>query len=159
MINNIILLITAILATIQVMRGRNVLNKGQIIDLYLIYFLVGGVGVIGGLGFIGHVFFPNQVALMIGWPLGSPFQLEVGFHDGAWALLGFLCLYFRGNFWIATAIGWSFFMLGATYGHIKQTIVYGNFEPYNFGIILPDFLVPLILLTLLVLKYRNHSIK
>lgn len=158
MINNLILLITAILATIHITIKRKVLNKGQIIDLYLLYFLVGGVGIIGGIGFIGHVFYPNQVARMIGWPLGSPFQLEVGFHDGAWALLGFLCLYFRGNFWTATAIGWSFFMLGATYGHIKQTIVHGNFEPYNYGIILPDFLVPLILLTLLVLKYRNQSV-
>lgn len=153
MINNLILLITGILATIHFMIKRKVLNKEQVVDLYFLYFLVGGVGVIGAIGFIGHVFFADQVAEMIGWPIGSPFQLEVGFHDGAWALLGFLCIYFRGDFWIATSIGWSFFMLGATYGHIKQTLVHGNFESYNFGIILPDLLVPVILLALLLLKY------
>lgn len=157
MINNLILLLTAIIVTIHIMIKRKILNKGQIIDLYLLYFLVGGVGIIGGIGFIGHVFFANEVARMIGWPTGSPFQFEVGCHDGAWALLGFLCLYYRDNFWTATAVGWSFFLLGATYGHIKQTIVSGNFEPYNYGMILPDFLVPVILLMLIVMRHRNQA--
>ncbi len=157
MINNVILLITAILATLHVILRRKTLTKKATIDLYFLYFLVGGVGVIGAIGFIGHVFFANDVARMIGWPVGSPFQFEVGFHDGAWALLGFLCIYFRGNFWTATAIGWSFFMLGATFGHIRQTVIAGNFEPYNYGMILPDFLIPFILLTFLALRYRANK--
>lgn len=158
MFNNLILLLTFISATIHIFLKRTTLTRNQIIDLYLLYFLIGAVGIIGGMGFIGHVFFANEVDRLIGWPTGSPFQFEVGFSDGAWALLGFLCIYFRGNFWLATAIGWSFFLLGATFGHIKQTLVHGNYAPYNYGIILPDLLVPVIFLILFVLKSRlNYS--
>src|SRR5690242_10322179 len=127
MISNLILVLTVLIATIHVLLRKKSLTRAEIIDLYFLYFLVGGVGMIGGIGFIGHVFFADQIARLIGWPIGSPFQFEVGFHDGAWALLGFLCIYFRGNFWTATALGWSFFMLGATYGHIKQTVISANY--------------------------------
>ncbi len=60
----------------------------------------------------------DEAAKMIGWPAGNPFQFEVGLHDGAWGLLGFLCVFIGGGFWVATALGWSFFLLGAAYGHV-----------------------------------------
>lgn len=157
MINYLILLIAFVFATAHVLIKKHTLSKAQVIDLYLLYLLVSGVGLIGGVGFVGHVFYADDVARLIGWSTGSPFQFEVGFHDGAWALLGFLCLYFRGNFWLATAIGWSFFLLGATFGHITQTILHHDFAPYNFGMILPDFLVPVLFLILFTLKSRAQS--
>ncbi len=157
MLNNIIILLAALIATIHIFIRRNTLTKSSIINLYLLYFLVAGVGIVGGIGFIGHVFFANQIAEMIGWPTGSPFQFEVGFHDGAWALLGFLCIFIRGNFWLATGIGWSFFMFGAAYGHIREAVLNGNFAPYNTGIILPDLLIPVLLLSLLFLQHRYKS--
>jgi hypothetical protein len=78
------------------------------------------------MGFIPHVFFPDQTAESIGWPTGSPFQFEVGVHDGAWGVLGFLCIWIGGLFWLATGLGWSLFMLGATYGHIRETVIKGG---------------------------------
>ena len=93
----------------------------HVIHLLLLYALVLDVGVIGlPLGFIPHVFFADQAARLIGWPPGSPFQFEVGIHDGAWGLLGFLCLWIGGSFWLATGLGWSVFMLGATYVSLSQ---------------------------------------
>jgi hypothetical protein len=63
----------------------------RVVHILLLYALVLGVGVIGlPLGFIPHVFFPDYAAQSIGWPTGSPFQFEVGVHDGAWGVLGFL---------------------------------------------------------------------
>ena len=88
------------------------------------------------MGFIPHIFFPDQAAALIGWPPGSPFQLEVGFH--AWGLLGFLSIWIDGSFWLATGLGSSFFMLGATYGHLHQTLSSGNYAPYNFLTIFSD---------------------
>ena len=82
------------------------------------------VGVIGlPLGFIPHVFFADETARAIGWPTGSPFQFEVGVHDGACGVLGFLCIWIGGTFWLATGLGWALFMLGATYGHIRETVL------------------------------------
>jgi hypothetical protein len=94
----------------------------RVVHILLLYALVLGVGVIGlPMGFIPHVFFADQTAQSIGWPTGSPFQFEVGVHDGAWGVLGFLCIWIGGLFWVATGLGWSLFMLGATYGHVKAT--------------------------------------
>ena len=101
----------------------------RVIHILLLYALVLGVGVIGlPLGFVPHVFFPDKAAELIGWA-PSPFQLEVGFHDGAWGILGFLCIWIGGLFWLATGLGWSFFMLGATYGHIRETVMKGTMPP------------------------------
>jgi len=155
MINILILLVFVFACLLHIVIRRRTLKRTQIIDLVLIYSLVFLVGVEGTIGFISHVFFANQTAQMIGWPIGSPFQFEVGFHDGAWGLLGFFCLRWRGAFLLATGLGWSFFLLGATYGHIYQMILHGDYSPYNAGMILPDLITPIILLTLLYVKFRK----
>ena len=106
-------------------------TRDRVVQLLFLYALVFDVGVIGLLfGFIPHVFFADEAARLIGWPPGSPFQFEVGIHDGAWGLLGFLSLWIGGSFWIATGLGWSVFMLGATYGHIYQTLHEGNYAQF-----------------------------
>jgi len=130
-------------------------SRQYVVDTLLLYSLVFNVGGVGlFVGFIPHVFFPDRAAAFIGWPSGSHFQYEVGFHDGAWGILGFLSIWIRGNFWLATGIGWSFFLLGAAIGHLHDTIVNANYAPYNFLMIFVDSLIALILLTLLTLKYR-----
>ena len=55
-------------------------------------------------------------------------------------------LFFGGGFWLATAIGWSFFMFGAAWGHVQQIIVEGNYAPYNFFPVITDTLIPIWLL-------------
>jgi hypothetical protein len=126
-----------------------------IIDVFLLYSLVFNVGFLGFFfGFIPHVFFADYAAEAIGWQTGSHFQYEVGFHDGAWGILGFLCIWIRGRFWLATGIGWSFFMFGATVGHLRDTIENANYAPNNFLMIFVDGLIVAILLGLLFLRHR-----
>jgi len=130
-------------------------TKLRVVRILLLYALVLDVGVIGlPMGFIPHVFFADETAKMIGWPPGSPFQFEVGVHDGAWGVLGFLCIWIGGTFWLATGLGWSLFMLGATYGHIHQMVKHGNYAPYNFLTIFSDGFIGIWLLVLLCLYWR-----
>ncbi len=132
----------------------------RVVHILLLYALVFGVGVIGlPLGFIPHVYFADETARSIGWPPGSPFQFEVGVHDGAWGVLGFLCIWFGGLFWLATGLGWSLFMLGATYGHIREMVVEGNYAPYNFLTIFSDGFIGVWLLVLLYLYYRQGGFR
>jgi hypothetical protein len=155
MIGLIVALSSVVLPLIHLGVSSRPRTRGRVIHLLLLYALVLDVGVIGlPLGFIPHVFFPDQAAHLIGWPPGSPFQFEVGIHDGAWGLLGFLCLWIGGAFWLATGLGWSFFMLGATYGHLDQTLREGNYAPYNFLTIFSDGFIGVWLLVLLYLYYR-----
>jgi hypothetical protein len=145
-------------AIIHLLASRKPKTRQSVVDTFLLYslvFNVGGVGLI--FGFIPHVFFADYAAEAIGWATGSHFQYEVGLHDGAWGLLGILSIWIRGNFWLATGLGWSFFMLGAAYGHLHDTIVNANYAPNNFLMIFVDTLIPVILLTLLTLKYRLAS--
>jgi hypothetical protein len=129
-------------------------TRSRVIHLLLLYALVLDVGVGLFLGFIPHVFFADQAARLIGWPTGCPFEFEVGFHDGAWGLLGFLCLRIGGPFRLATGLGWSFLMFGATYIHIDQTVHEGNYAPYNFLTMFSDGFITVWLLILLYLCHR-----
>ena len=152
----IVALSSVMLPLIHLGLSRRPRTRGRVVHLLLLYALVLDVGVIGlPLGFIPHVFFPDQAAELIGWPPGSPFQLEVGFHDGAWGLLGFLCIWIGGLFWLATGLGWSFFMLGATYGHIRETVIREDYAPYNFFTMFSDGFIGIWILVLLYLYYRQ----
>ena len=128
---------------------------GRVVNVLLVYALVFQVGVVGFVfGFIPHVFFAEQTAKSIGWAPGSPFQFEVGIHDGAWGVLGFLCIWFRSGFRIATGVGWALFMLGAAVGHVYQTAVHGDIAEYNFFTIFTDGFVAIDLPILLYLDHR-----
>ena len=60
----------------------------------------------------------------------------------------------RRGFWLATAIGNSFFMFGAAWGHVRELIVEGNYAPYNLMPAFTDTFIPLYLLGLLYAYWR-----
>ena len=155
MIGIIVVVLSVLLPLLHLGLSKQPRTRSRVIHLLLLYALVLDVGVMGlFLGFIPHVFFADQAARLIGWPAGSPFQFEVGFHDGGWGLLGFLCLRIGGPFRLATGLGWLFFMSGATYIHIYHTVREGNYAPYNFLTIFSDGFVTVWLLILLYLYHR-----
>lgn len=154
MIGLAIAALSVVLPLLHLALTREPRTKARVVRVLLLYALVLDVGVFGFVfGFIPHVFFPDQAAKMIGWS-PSPFQFEVGVHDGAWGVLGFLCVWIGGLFWLATGLGWSLFMLGAAAGHIYQTVTADNYAPYNFLMIFADGFVAIWLLGLLYLHYR-----
>jgi hypothetical protein len=107
------------------------------------------VGVAGIIGATGHLLKADDVARSIGWPPGSPFQWEVGVADLGWGVLGILCPTYGSDFWLATIIVSSIFLLGAAAGHVKQMLVAKNFAPGNAGAVFAaDVLVPVFLIVL-----------
>ncbi len=155
MITVTIALLSVLLPLLHLAVSKEPRTPHNVVRLLLLYALVLDVGVIGFVfGFIPHVFFADEAARLIGWPTGSPFQFEVGIHDGAWGVLGFLCVWIGGRFWLATGLGWSLFLLGATFGHVRQTLLEGNYAPYNFLMIFSDGFVAIWLLVLLYAYYR-----
>jgi hypothetical protein len=64
-------------------------------------------------------------------------------------VLGVLCPTYGSDFWLATIIVSSIFLLGAAAGHVKQMIVAKNFAPGNAGAVFAaDVLVPVFLIVL-----------
>lgn len=134
--------------------SKRALTMKRIVEISLLSFLVITVGLGSIWASIGHSFFANQVAASIGWAPGSPFQQEVAFANLAFGVLGVLCVWIRGNFWTATVIGVSIFLLGDALGHISNIFVTGNYASGNAGAVLVlDILVPILLIGLLV-AYR-----
>jgi hypothetical protein len=129
-------------------------TKARIVELILLYQLVFNVGLVSFLSFIGFAFFPDITARYIGWPT-SPFQGELANVNLAFAVLGILCIWIRGNFWTATILGISIWLLGDALGHIHDVVWNANYAPGNAKVpLFTDIVVPIILLILLVIYQR-----
>ena len=127
-----------------------------IVSTILLSLLVIQVGLMGLLTAYAHVFRPVQTSASIGW-LTSPYEYEVGMADLTVGVLGILCLFFRDNFWLATAIANAVWMWGDAIGHVRQMVEYDNHATNNAGLFLyAEFLTPLIIL-LLVAKHRQMT--
>jgi hypothetical protein len=153
----VVLLIGALaVASLNLAFDKATRTAKRMAELYLFYLLLICVGLGGLLGFLGHVFRANAVAGGIGWPAENPFQFEVGVANLAFGVLGILCTWYRRNFWLATGLGSSIFLLGAACGHIREIIVHHNYSPYNAGAVLyvGDILVPILILVLLAIYFR-----
>jgi hypothetical protein len=110
-----------------------------------------GLGVAGGGigGFIAHFFFSDAVAEAIGWPTGSPFQLEIAFANLAIGLLGLVATGRRDGVREATVIAATTFSVGASIVHFMDILATGNLAPGNTiqniaNLVKPAFLIPLL---------------
>jgi hypothetical protein len=145
------LLLGLIVGAVNVYLDKQPRTKGRVAEIFLLWFLVITVGLASVSAFIGHTVFADATAQSIGWPAGNPFQSEVAVANLAVGILGILCYWMRGNFWIATVIGFSVWWLGDAVVHIRSIVVEANYAPNNAGVTFYlDILVPVMLITLLV---------
>jgi hypothetical protein len=111
--------------------------------------LVFSVGVGGLLAALGHTVFRDQVAESIGWPTGSPFQLEVGFANLGIGVVGVMSAWYDGRFWLATIVVVSVFLISDAAGHVVDMVRNHNFAPNNAGFLFYwDVALPALLLVL-----------
>jgi 4-amino-4-deoxy-L-arabinose transferase-like glycosyltransferase len=124
-------------------------SRERKLEIFLLYLF--GVGVAGsGIGgFFGHVFISDSVAESVGWPTGSPFQLEVGFANLAIGILGIVAMGRRDGFREATVIAVTVFGVGATFVHISDIVETGNLAPGNTLQNIGNLLKPALLIGLL----------
>jgi hypothetical protein len=131
-------------------------NGAAIASTYLVYLFVIYVGLMGLLTAYAHVFRPVQTSASIGWST-SPYEYEVGMADLTVGVLGVLCVWFRGNFWLATAIANLVWLEGDAIGHIRQMQEYNDHAANNSGIFLYlEIMIPLIIM-LLTLYHRQKT--
>jgi hypothetical protein len=129
-------------------------SRAAIAGTYLLYLLFIYIGLMGIFMAAGHVFRPVQTSASIGWA-PSPYEYEVGIADLTIGVLGILCLKFRGNFWLATAIANAVWLLGDAVGHVRQLLLYNNHAANNSGIFLVTLFIMPPLILFLVLYHRR----
>jgi hypothetical protein len=130
----------------------------RVIEIALLYLLVIGAGAAGLLAFVGHALYAASTAASIGWPPGSPFQFEIAVANLSYGVLGLLCIWVRGPFWLATGIATSISFLGCNYGHLYDAVVNNNYAPNNYGLInVFEIVWPTAVLILLVPYMRSWT--
>lgn len=132
-------------------------SGAAITGIYLLYLFFFYVGLMGLLTAYAHVFRPVETSASIGW-LTSPYEYEVGMADLTVGVLGVLCLKFRSNFWLATAIANAVWLLGDAVGHIQQMTRNHNHASNNSGIFLvTEIIMPLVILSLTFYHRRQED--
>ena len=96
------------------------LSRGRVVEVCLFYLLCIQWGFGAAFLAVPHILVPDQVAGFIGWEAGSPFQVELGFASLGLSLLGILCIWIRGWFWLAPVAAQTVFLLGAGYVHVQD---------------------------------------
>ncbi|MGC2419811.1 MAG: DUF6790 family protein [Candidatus Acidiferrales bacterium] len=157
MIFVILAVIGSVPALLHLAMQKRPRTKQRIAEVLLLYAFAFPIGLGGLVGFVGHTLRAGPVAASIGRPAGNPFQYEVAVANLAFGVLGLLCLRFRDGFWIATAIGWSVFMLGAAVVHLHQIHAGQPYAPGNAGAILYfDILAPALVVALLAIRNARN---
>ena len=104
---------------------------------------------------IPHIVTPDEIARYIEWEPGSPFQLELGFASLGTSILGILCIWFRGWFWLAPIVSRSVLSLGAAYVHILDIQATGNLSLGNAGpVLFYDIAIPVLTASLFAAHVR-----
>lgn len=135
------------------------LTSRRIVRISLLYLLSVQWGFGALFTAIPHIVVPDQIAEFIGWPSGSPFQLELGFASLGTSLLGILCIWLRGWFWLAPVVSRSVFLLGAAYVHVVDIAANENLAPGNAGpILFYDIVVPFIAIGLFIAYARLEGL-
>ena len=154
MIPLIFLAATIIGAVVHLFVSKRPRTSERVIEVFLLYFLVVGMGVTGLFAASGHLFRPDEIAEEIGWPAGNPFQREVGLANLGIGVAGVLCAWLRGGFWAATTVTASIYLFGDGIGHIIEERQ-GDHAEYNAGPILyTDFIFAIVTTALMLLWSR-----
>jgi hypothetical protein len=146
-----------VLAVAHVWLDERVVHRAQRLEVFMLYMLAVGVAGSAIGGFFAHAFLADEVADSIGWPAGSPFQLEVAFANLALGILGVLAMNRRDGFRDATVIAVTIFAGGATITHVTDIVETGNLAAGNTVQNVANVLRPAVLIWLLLAIRRAGS--
>jgi hypothetical protein len=146
------------ISAVHVYRDKQPRSKGRVVEIVLLWLLVICVGIASVLTFVADAFFADRMAVSLGWPAGNPFQSLVAVANLSIGVLGILCYWRRGDFWVATVIAFSVWWLGAGVVHIKDIVVSANYAPNNAGATpYMNILVPIVLIASLIYYNRVRT--
>lgn len=152
--------LAVVAATVHLLASSERRSRQRIAEVFLLHWFSVAIGLAGVFEFAGHTFLADRVAASIGWPAGNPFQQEVAIADLALGVLGILCIFIRGNFWLATTVAVTVMLWGDAAGHIVQIVRHGNHYAGNTGAILwTAILIPAVAIGLLIYRSRAGSLE
>ncbi len=87
----------------------------------LLRFVLGIAAGAGGLfAAAGHLLRSDDTAVDLGWPVGTPWQWEVGFADLALGVISLIAAFSRDrHVWLMAVVAMTIFLLGDAVGHLR----------------------------------------
>jgi hypothetical protein len=146
-----------VLAAVIILVDQSTNSRERRIEVLMIFLFALGVAGSGIGGFFGHLFLSDQVAESVGWPTGSPFQLEMGFANLVLGVLGIIAVGRRDGFREATVIAVAIVGFGATVVHIIDILETGNLAPGNTIQNFANLVRPTLLIGFLIAARRAES--
>jgi len=146
-----------LLAGVILLIDQSTSTRERKIEVFLIFLFALGVAGSGISGFFGHLFLSDQVAEGVGWPVGSPFQLEMGFANLILGVLGIIAVGRRDGFREATVIAVTILGFGATIVHIIDIFETGNLAPGNTIQNFSNLIRPSLLIGFLIAARRAEA--
>jgi hypothetical protein len=146
-----------VLGAITLAVKKHIKSTSAKVEVFFMYYLIIAVGVQALLTGCLQIFVAERIANYAKWPF-SPFLTEVGLANLAFGILGIMCIWVKGSWREAAAIGYSIFLIGAGINHIVNIMTTGNMGPGNYGPTLwSDILVPVALWILLALRHSSRK--
>jgi uncharacterized protein DUF6790 len=117
------------------------------VTILLAHLVFVNCGLAGLFAFVGHTVKADEIASGIGWPAGNPFQQEVAVAGLSYGVLGLASPWAGGGFMVATACGFSVFLIGCGLVHLRDLRRRSNTAVLNAGPMLYyDLIFPLLVL-------------
>lgn len=127
---------------------RQARTTARRIEIFMLYLFAVSVGANGLSGAFGHLFLSDTIAESVGWPAGSPFQLEMGFANLAVGMLGIMAISRLDGFRTAAILTTTIIGGGATIVHLIDIVEAGNLAPGNTLQNISNLLDPILLIGL-----------
>ena len=142
----LILVGTVIAATVHSRVRR---QGGEVVEVYLVYLLVGYYGLAMLLAAAVHLTNPVGIAQLKGWAASEPIQTLYAFALIGMAVSSILSIWIRGTYLLGPALFGSLLLLGGAFVHGREVIQSGSFVWAKDGLeFLFDLVVPLTVLGL-----------
>lgn len=108
-------------------------------EVLLLHQFVVTFGLIGIIGLFTNIIFADKNAESLGWP-GGPFQVKYGFSQVGLGVMGIMCIWFKGGFWLGTLVSMYIYGVSGLWSHISEMKRKGCITVNDVGNIIIDIL-------------------
>lgn len=91
-------------------------DTSTICSVLLLHQFVVTFGILGITGLFSNMIFAKKNAEALGWP-GGPFQVKYGFSQLGLGVMGVMCIWFRGGFWLGTLCTMYIYGISGLWSH------------------------------------------
>ena len=106
-------------------------------------------GLLGIIGTITNIIKAEDNAKALGWP-GGPFQIKYGFSQLGLGVMGVMCIWFRGGFWLGTLVSMYIYGVSGLWSHIAEMKRQGKATVNDVGNLIIDVIYQIMLTVLSV---------